>query len=297
MRHAIKLVFLAACAALALTPASSRAKSAPLMNAVGLIDYSAKPDFKPGDWVSYHVTGANDQGEEADYFVTVLIAGEEKFWGEDCFWVETRTRKATATAPVVVATLMSYSAFDDSLPSVHMKMYMRKSITEISDEGVPREELIRRPLTTLKRREQSEHTTWLVDSLGRDTVQVPRSVFQCAKLKLEEGVAATADYADSSTRTEVRDTRWVYMTPVVPITHLAREKIENSVKHKSWLIGHSQEGTPMLLVGLSQGDARLVDYGTGLESGLVPAKFRKSFREQEAAGRVAPPRPKAKRAS
>src|SRR5207249_1806295 len=152
---------------------------------------------------------------------------------------------------------------------------------------VPREELIRRPLTTLKRREQSEHTTWLVDSLGRDTVQVPRSVFQCAKLKLEEGVAATADYADSSTRTEVRDTRWVYMTPVVPITHLAREKIENSVKHKSWLIGHSQEGTPMLLVGLSQGDARLVDYGTGLESGLVPAKFRKSFRQQEASARGA----------
>jgi len=297
MRRAIKLVLLAACAALALTPASVRAKSAPLMNAVGLIDYTSRPDFKPGDWVSYHVNGANEQGEEADYFVTVLIAGEEKFWGEDCFWVETRTRKAGATAPLVVATLMSYSAFDDSLPAVHMKLYMRKSITEISDEGVPREELIRRPMSTLKRREASEHSTWTVDSLGRDTVLVPRALFQCTKLKLEEGIAATGDYGDSSTRTEVRDTRWVYMNPQVPITHLAREKIENSVKHKSWLIGHSQEATPMLVVGLSQGDARLVDYGTGLESGLVPAKFRKSFREQEAASRVATPRPKAKRAS
>lgn len=298
MRRAMTLLILFTCAAMAFSaPPSRGAKAHPIMNAIGLIDYSTKPTFKPGDWVRYHVVGSNNEGDRDDYYVTVLIAGEEKFWGEDCFWIETRTQAAGTTAPMAIVTLMSYSIFDDSLAQTRLKLYMRKEITDVREDGTPWQELTKRPpLTMRNRKPPGEHSEWSVDTLGADTVQVPPGLYRCTKLKLEEGVARIADMGDSSSRTEVRNTRTVYMTPGVPITHFARERIEETVRHKSWLVGHSQEGSELKLVGLSAGDARLQDFGTGLESGLVPEQFRKSFREQAAAERAAV-RPKPKRSS
>ena len=107
MRRAMTLLILFTCAAMAFSaPPSRGAKAHPIMNAIGLIDYSTKPTFKPGDWVRYHVVGSNNEGDRDDYYVTVLIAGEEKFWGEDCFWIETRTQAAGTTAPMAIVTLM-----------------------------------------------------------------------------------------------------------------------------------------------------------------------------------------------
>jgi hypothetical protein len=78
------------CAA-ALLPTGLNAAAVKQVNGIGLVDYRRKPDFKVGDWVRYHITGTNMTGDKDDYLVTVLIAGEESFWGEDGFWVETWT--------------------------------------------------------------------------------------------------------------------------------------------------------------------------------------------------------------
>jgi hypothetical protein len=261
------------------------------MNSIGMIDYTKKPTFKVGDWVRYHITGANDQGDNSDYTVTILIAGEERFWGEDGFWVETRSQAAGADAPLAIATLMSYAVFEDTLALPRMKLFMRKTITDVAENGTPMEDITRRPPLTLKNRKPpSEHTAWSVDTLDADTVQTPRGNFACRKIRMEEGVAATSDYGDSSSRTEVRDTRTEYYTMKVPITHVAREHIENSTRRKSWLIGHSKDAEELRLVGISKGDARLEDFGTGLVSGIVPKQLRRSLREQDAAANRAPNR-------
>src|SRR5262249_10125138 len=80
----------AALLALALLPAASTASMGPI-DGIGLIDYSSPPDFRVGTWAKYHIVGHSQMGLEDDYFVTVIIAGEEEFWGERCFWVETHT--------------------------------------------------------------------------------------------------------------------------------------------------------------------------------------------------------------
>jgi hypothetical protein len=297
MRRAIAvLIFLAFLVAPARSAMPVRTQSQPLMNAIGLIEYSHKPTFKPGDWVRYRVTGANNEGVGTDYTVTVLIAGEERFWGEDCFWVETRTQAATSTAPIALATLMSYSIFEDSLAMSRLKLYMRKSITDIDENGALIQDVLKRPPSTLKNRKPpSEHTEWSVDTVGVDTVQVPTGLYSCVKVILKEGIAATSDRGDSSSRTEVRDIRTLYYSDRIPVTRLAREHIENTVRRKSWTIGHSQEGE-LLLVGLSEGDARLDAFGTGLESGLVPKRFHTTIRQQPAAAERAPgPKAKSKR--
>ncbi len=298
MRRAIVCLILVACAT---TLAVTRGQGAggggrPTINAIGMINYSvAKPTFKPGDWVRYHVTSKNSDGDADAYYVTVLIAGEERFWGEDCFWVETRMSETADEneASNAVATLMSYSIFGDTLATSRSQLFMRKTIADIKEDGTPRQDLTMRPALTLKnRRPPGERTNVNSDTLGVDTVHTARGLYTCTMVKLEEGIAVTGDKGDSTARTETRETRTVYFAKGIPITGFARERIVNTIHRKSWPIGRSTEGD-LMLVADSETNARLVDYGTGSQSLLVPKQFQRSFREQAAASS----RPAASRAA
>jgi len=274
------VLYLAVAGAALLASAPVRAGQ-PVVNAIGLIDYSRKPTFKPGDWVKYRVTGSSSSGDLTDYIVTVIIGGEERFWGEDGFWVETHTQPTGSEAASGIATLMSYDIFTDSLAVPRMKLYMRKTVTETSEEGEPIQILLKQPPLSIKNRKpSSEHIAWDIDTLGADTVSTPAGSYKATRVKMEEGVAATADRGDSTLRTEVRDIRVTYYAPGVPVTGVARERIENNVKRKAWPIGRSTAGE-LLLVSKAEGDARLLEYGHGgIEAELVPKQFRKTIKEQ-----------------
>src|SRR5436309_15459240 len=96
MPRAIRLAAVA-LGLLALFPIQPRAaqQKVELVNGIGLIDYGQKPHFKIGEWVRYHVTGSIEMGMHDDYEASVLIGGEERCWGEDCIWVQTRTEPAS----------------------------------------------------------------------------------------------------------------------------------------------------------------------------------------------------------
>src|SRR5437870_11902584 len=127
MRRAIASLLIVS-AFLGLVTSRAWAQSDQLVNGIGLIDYSRAPDFKIGSWVKYHVTGHSSLGHSDDYVVTVAISGEERLWGEPCFWVETTTEQKGGSS-FGIATLMSYSIFNDSLPALHMQYYTRKNVT------------------------------------------------------------------------------------------------------------------------------------------------------------------------
>lgn len=246
-----------------------------LINGIGLIDYSRPQKFKIGSWVKYRVTGHSEMGMSDDYLVTILIGGEEKFWGEDCFWVETWTEPKDGP-PNSIASLMSYAIFDDSSAVTNMQLYSRKLISEVDDKtGAPIQVVSKRNSGSLKnRRSPKERLTIKVDTLGTESVTVPKGTYQTVKVSLEQGLGSTADIGDSSQRTEVRESRVTFMSKNIPITGIAREDIDNTIQRRTWKIGQSGE-TPLNMVEHSHGSAMLVDYGVGLTPQLVPEKFRK----------------------
>ena len=67
-------------AAILLFSAPANAQSADYINGIGLIDYRQKPILEIGSWVKYHITSNSKGGAKDDYFVTILVAGEEHFW-------------------------------------------------------------------------------------------------------------------------------------------------------------------------------------------------------------------------
>ena len=265
-----------------------------MINGIGLLDYSRKPDLKVGQWIKYHMTGSSELGMHDDYTVTILIAGEETFWGERGFWVETWT-EGKDEAPVAVATLMSYGIFSDSLPIPHLQLYSRKMITNLSEDGSPVEVISKRNAGSLKgRSEVADKVVWHVDSVGTETIKVPRGTYACKKVSFKQGIGSTADVGDSTIRTEVHEDRMVYMSPQVPMTGLVREDVSNLIQRRVWKAGNSQNA-PLRTMEHATGTAELIEWGMGLTPQLVPAKYRRKVAERETPAKTAPARTASRR--
>ena len=288
MRRAIFLLLFVAGAAITLDsrPAGS-AQSAPL-NGIGIVDYTRKPTFKVGDWVRYRMSGKSEMGLTDNYDVTVLIAGEEDFWGDPGFWIETWT-----TAPGrpidTQAALMSYEIFGDSMAYQRLQLYMRKSLSMLNEDGSPKIDVNKPAAGILKaRREVMNPVRWSRDSLGVDTVQTPKGLYQAHKVLFRQGTGTTQTVGDSTIYTELREDRTSWYVDEIPITHLGREDIETSAGRKTWMLGRSGESRTLNVMDRGRGSARLIDFGHGgLEPKLLPPYLRHTIAEQAAAERAA----------
>lgn len=291
MRHAIRTLALTALSlATMATSAFAEPQVVNSINGIGLIDYMGKPDFKVGDWASYRMTGKSDMGYTDDYVVTVLIAGEEEWWGEKCFWVETWT-DVEGSPPSTKATLMSYAIFSDSLPVQRMQMYSRKSISGLDMDGNVLQEITRSATSALKSRTLfSKPLMWDVDTIGVDTVHTPKGLFQTKVITLKQGKSSTTAVGDSSVYTEVRENRTSFQSRQIPLTHIVREDMESMIFRKTWMIGRSEQGAPLHTRDRGVGSARLIDYGHAAVPRLVPPHLRGSIASRKAAAAASPRR-------
>ena len=292
MRRAIAItVLILTGAAFLAAGVRAQGKAATRVNAIGLIDYATRPTFKPGDWVRYRITGESELGMRDDYEMTVVIAGEELFWGDSCFWVETWIDPKSGP-PLTIAALMAYSIFQDSVPLLHMQMYQRKQVNEINEDGSVREVVMEPGTSVLKSRSLfKKPLMWVIDTLEADTVITPVGEFKARKVSFRQGTGTTRTTGDSSRYDEARENRMAWVNYQVPITHVARESVENIIARRTWMIGRSGEGSPLLLRERGLGSARLVGAGSGQVPRLLPAgkRFPTAVAQQASAKPAAKP--------
>ena len=134
-----RAVLLAMCLALLLPTGRARAISGPI-DGVGMLDFFHPPQLPVGSWVKYHVIGSSALGHRDDYTVRIMVAGEEMWWGERCFWIETETSVGGDT-PQYIATCVSYDVFSDTTAWYNFQRYIRKTISEIDAMGQPLQQL------------------------------------------------------------------------------------------------------------------------------------------------------------
>ena len=299
MRRAIRCWFaLAACVAACVLPAVSSGKGPKdTINGVGLIDFGGKPTFKVGDWARYHISGHSEKGESEEYDVTLMIGGEEQWWGEDCFWVETWT-VADTTFSQSIASLMSYEIFSDTSAFANMQLYVRKLINGVDEDGNADQVVFKRPSSGLRTRSLPNRGFLVkIDTLGIESVTVPKGTYECRKVSSTEGRGATGAFADSTDYTELREVRTTYVNRQIPITHIVLEDTRQAFTRKAWKVGYSKDAKPTVTLNSSIAIAKLIDFGSGLEAHMVPKRLRKSIAEQraETAKPRTPPRPAAKK--
>jgi hypothetical protein len=286
MRRAIVVLLIIAAASTLYSPPAFTVQNAPL-NAIGLVDYTGKPTFKVGDWAKYRMSGSSELGMSDNYYVTVVIAGEEDFWGDPAFWLETWT-DAPGKAPETQAALMSYEIFGDTAAVQRLQLYMRKQVTMLNEDGSARMDINKPAASMLKtRREVKNPVRSTRDTLGADTVQTPKGTFKTLKVVLHEGTGVTQAVGDSSIYTELRENRTSWYTAEIPITHIAREDLETISAGKSWLVGRSADAGTLHINDRGLGTARLLDFGHGLTGRLIPERLRHSIAEQVAIERAA----------
>ncbi len=289
MRRAIRCIVWALLATVGSTAmASAQTNAMKSINGIGLIDYGHPPRFKTGQWVKYHLTSKAETGASDDYTVTVAIVGEERFWGEDGFWVETLTEYPGRPSSIV-ATLMSFDIFKDPDPVRNMQMYQRKLVTGLDDNNLPEVQLMKRPPESIRMRNKHMGTAHLYfDTLGVDTAMVPGGSFDVRKIRIRQGSSTTADTGDSTRYDEMRETRVTYQTVRVPITGLAREDIDYFLERTNWLIGRSGTGQKVT-VEHSRGRANLIAMGDGYKSALLPLEWQHDLPGAATPKAAAPP--------
>jgi hypothetical protein len=294
MRVAFRRVLILAASLVLLQVASDVWPQATVrMSGLAYVDYRGKPRFKVGDWVKYRFTSKSDGGGHENYDMTILVAGEEKFWGDDCFWLETWTGGSTLT-PQSTAFLMSYSAFGDTAWLQRLMVYQRKSV-QVDDEGNVREELTRRVLGGKARGDDRPSLTIVADTLGRDTVHTAGGVYLCTKVQRRAGIGSVEEIGDSTIRNENWDKRTLYLSPRVPLTSLVREIDDRWITRKAWKPGHSGDAVQAYRMR-GTGTLELLSFGSGgLTPKLVPADAQRQLFNYGGPRRASPAGTKAKR--
>jgi hypothetical protein len=295
MRRARIVLAVVGLALVFCAPAALRAaQSGSAVGGIAILDYTRKPTFKVGDYVSYLVTGADQDGNVRDHYVlTVLIASQEIWWGERCFYIETIQDDGKAP-PAGGATLMSYSIFDDSLPEEHVMMYARKMVMGYDPEtGNLNEMLTSTGTPSASSRQQGSRThTVKRDTVGTDTVQTAMGILKGIKVETHQAWGRSGGRGDSTTYEEVHEDRTQWVCDQVPLTGFALEVTKSSETRRSWLIGRSKDAGPAHQVSGGTVTARLIGYGHGLKSIALPADRVHSFDEAPAGRkRVAATRP------
>jgi hypothetical protein len=248
--------------------------TAPRLSGLGYLDYRNKPRFKVGDWVKYHFTSKSDGGTSEDYEMTILIAGEEKFWGDDCFWVETWS-KGRSLGAQQTAILMSYSVFGDTAWLQRLQTYQRKTAM-LEDRTTITQQLVHRVMHGKATSDDRPSLTVLTDTLGTDTTSVAGTRYTCVKVQRKAGIGNTEERGDSTMRNENWDRRTLYLSPKVPITSLVREIDERWITRKTWMVGKSNEAVQHYRMR-GTGSLDVVSWGSGdLEPVLTPVAARRS---------------------
>ncbi len=274
---------------LMLLPVASDVFSAgniPILSGLGYIDYRNRPRFKVGDWIKYHFSSKSDDGRSEDYDITMLVGGEERFWGDDCFWLETWAGGRTLPAQKN-AVLMSYSAFGDTAWLQHIDVYQRKTAALVAKDEIA-QELVRRVLGGRATSTDRASLTVLTDTLGTDTVTVDSGLLRCTKVTRKAGVGSVEEHGDSTLRIENWSRKTLLLAPRIPMTSLAREFDERWVTRKTWRVGKSADAIQNYAMR-GTGTLTLVGYGSGnLQPVVTPLNARGKFVSKAAPRRAAP---------
>ena len=248
------------------------------IDAVGMIDYSHGPHFKVGDWVRYRTKGSSYQGYRTDYTVTMLIGGEEMWWGEKCFWVETQV-SFSGGPPQVAGSLVSYEIFQDSLPSLRFTRYLRK-IIDGKDENGYTQQPFRRALEQIRSRTFAEPSPpRKIDTLGVESVTVPKGSYDALKVKQLMRQVSTTEVRDSTIYFEVVQDHTYWWSDQVPITRLVKIAQDNIQRRRAWMVGESANA-PLVEAEHGTGGTELLDCGSGMKAISVPERFQRPISEQ-----------------
>jgi hypothetical protein len=274
MRRAVPVLLL-----LLTFPITARAaKMEGPVDAIGMIDYSRGPRFKVGDWARYRTKGSSYQGYRTDYTVTVLIGGEEMWWGEKCFWVETQV-SFSGLAPQVTGSLISYGIFEDSLPALRFTRYIRKLIDGRDEKGYTQQPF-RRALNEIQSRTFAEASPpRKTDTLGVESVTVPKGSYDAMKVRQIQRQVATTQVGDSTVYFEGVEDHTYWWSDQVPITRLVKIAQDNIQRRRVWMIGESANA-PLVVAERSTGSTELIDCGSGMKAMSVPERFQRPISEQ-----------------
>ncbi len=227
-----------------------------------------------GSWVHYRTVTDSWLGYHTDYEMWLLIAGEEEFWGQRGFWLETWTRDH-GDDTLYTASLISDAAIGDTATLRQPTWFTLKTVFGLDAKGNPDVNIPIRDRTELRvaaadrghraPEEQGTHDHGF-DSLAVDTCRLPVGEFRGRGVREINKVTQEVMRGDSTVHYERVETRLRKLDDRIPITRMAREDVRDIQTNDVWPTGESGKSTRRVLED-AKGITVLIDYG---DHGLAP---------------------------
>jgi hypothetical protein len=160
------------------------------------------------------------------------------------------------------------------------------------DKGTLIEVLVAPKPTSLTARStlsQPHFVQW--DSLGADTAQTPLGLLQVRKVVQHQKWGNTGGLGDSTVYKELHQDRTMWVCDRIPLTRLALDQTESSEERRAWLIGRSRDVPSSQPIAKTTVVARIVEYGHGLKSRVLPPERVHSFDDGPAPKKPVPHAP------
>jgi hypothetical protein len=113
-------------------------------------------------------------------------------------------------------------------------------------------------------------------------------LLQVRKLVQHQAWGNTGGVGDSTVYKELRQDRTMWVCDQIPLTRLALDQTESTEERRAWLIGRSRDVPSSQPIAKRTVVARIVEYGHGLKSRVLPPDRVHSFDEQPAPKKPAP---------
>jgi len=255
-------------------PRPVRPAASDMLDGIMLLDLSGRASLKVGSWVRYHTVSNSYLGYHDDYEVLLLIAAEEEFWGERCFWLETSIIDHGDTSST--ASLISYAAIGDTAAARHATWFERKTVRSLDTSGLPEEMIPKRspgefriPRSAAGHRpaEQEGTKDKSIDTLAVDTCRVPAGSFRGPAVRELNRIVEEVVRGDSTVHYERLETRIRKLDSRIPLTRMVREDIHDVQQDRLWLTGQSSQSISRVLE-----EARGVTVLTGYGERGVPSR-------------------------
>ena len=123
---------------------------------------------------------------------------------------------------------------------------------------------------------------------GVDTVQTPAGLFHARKVVQHQSWGNNGGIGDSTVYKELHEDRTMWISDGIPMTRIARDQTDNSETRRALLFVRSSDFPSSQPIAKTTVVARLLEYGHGLHSRILPPDRVHSFDDAPAAKKPAP---------
>ena len=247
------------------------AQMRPIVTGIGLVKYNPVSSLKVGQWVTYKIKEIGG-GQQAESDQKIAVVGFETVGGEKCVWIESKFAANGAPARLSkVLVSLSIARDPEGTDGTKIATYVRRVLFREGPLADVKEMAMGRvvPFDSTNSKPKANSSTGVKedrDSLPQTEVSTAVGKFHVRPFRIHRTIHMVIPSPKGSRLHEQDEEEVNFLTPQVPLTHVAYQTIKASVLDAMIPLNAPRDYRPSTPANNSLREAVVTGFGTGAVS-------------------------------